>query len=87
MPIIARCLTLAALLLPTLAVAAPIPPPPKPEARSWILMDAQSGRVITSHAADEPVEPASLTKLMTAYAVFHALEEGKLTLDTNLPVS
>jgi D-alanyl-D-alanine carboxypeptidase (penicillin-binding protein 5/6) len=87
MPILARCLTLIALLLPALATAAPIPPPPRLEARSWILMDAQSGRVITSHDADERVDPASLTKIMTAYAVFHALDEGKLTLDTNLPVS
>jgi len=87
MPILARCLMLLALVLPALATAAPVPPPPKLDARSWILMDASSGRVITSHDADEPVEPASLTKMMTAYAVFHALEDGKLTLDTQLPVS
>jgi D-alanyl-D-alanine carboxypeptidase (penicillin-binding protein 5/6) len=87
MPTLARCLTLLALVLPALAAAAPLPPPPKLEARSWILVDANSGRVITSHDADEPVEPASLTKMMTAYAVFHALEDGKLTLDTQLPVS
>ena len=78
MPILARCLTLLILVLPALAAAAPIPPPPKVDARSWILMDANSGRVITSHDADEQVEPASLTKMMTAYAVFHALEEGKV---------
>jgi len=87
LPNFARCLTLILVALPVLAAAAPIPPPPEVEARSWILMDASSGRVITSHDADEPVEPASLTKMMTAYAVFHALEEGKITLDTNLPVS
>lgn len=87
MPTLARCLTLLALFLPALATAAPVPPPPKLDARSWILVDTSSGRVITSHDADEPVEPASLTKMMTAYAVFHALDEGKLTLDTQLPVS
>jgi D-alanyl-D-alanine carboxypeptidase (penicillin-binding protein 5/6) len=89
MPNLVRCLTVLAIILaaPAVSAATPVPPPPELEARSWILMDANSGRVITSHDADEPVEPASLTKMMTAYAVFHALEEGKLTPDTNLPVS
>ena len=85
----ARCLLALFLLVPpaTLAAAPPVPSPPKLEARSWILVDGQSGRVITSKNADAPVEPASLTKLMTAYAVFHALADGKLTLDTTVPIS
>ena len=89
MTVTARCLILLSLLVPLAAHAAtpPIPPPPKLEARSWILVDGQSGRVITSRNADSQVEPASLTKLMTAYAVFHALEDGKLGLDTTVPVS
>jgi D-alanyl-D-alanine carboxypeptidase (penicillin-binding protein 5/6) len=70
-----------------LAAPAPIPPPPALEAKSWILIDEQSGRVITSHDADSRVEPASLTKLMTAYAVFHAIQDGKLSLDTEVPIS
>jgi D-alanyl-D-alanine carboxypeptidase (penicillin-binding protein 5/6) len=89
MPLLARCLS-ALILFSSLGAAAapaPIPPPPRLEARSWILMDAQSGRVITSRNADAKVEPASLTKLMTAYAVFHALRDGKLRLDTALTVS
>ncbi len=69
------------------AAAAPVPPPPTLEARSWILTDEQSGRVIASKNADARVEPASLTKLMTAYAVFHAIAEGKLRLDSEIPVS
>lgn len=79
----------AFLLVPALsAVAAtPIPPAPRAPARSWILIDAASGQSLASHAADQPVEPASLTKLMTAYAVFHALQDGKLRLDTLVPVS
>jgi D-alanyl-D-alanine carboxypeptidase (penicillin-binding protein 5/6) len=90
MPSVARCL--AALLLivrldAATAAPAPIPPPPRPDATSWILIDEQSGRVITSHDADARVEPASLTKLMTAYVVFHAIEEGKLRLDTEVPIS
>ena len=69
------------------ALAVPVPPAPTFDARAWILLDAQSGRVITSHDADTPHEPASITKLMTAYAVFHALRDGKLSLDTAVPIS
>jgi D-alanyl-D-alanine carboxypeptidase (penicillin-binding protein 5/6) len=69
------------------AAAPPVPPPPALEARSWVLIDNQSGQVLVGHRADEPVEPASITKLMTQYAVFHALKEGKLKLDTPVPVS
>ena len=91
MPVIARKLAAVALLLVPFstgsAPVAPLPPPPQIDARSWILVDAQSGRVITSRAADARVEPASLTKLMTAYAVFHALQDGKLQLDTEVPIS
>lgn len=88
MPVHVRTLVLAAwLVFPLLAAAAPVPPPPALDARSWILVDEQSGRVITSHDADSPVEPASLTKLMTGYAVFHAIRDGKLRLDTEVPIS
>jgi D-alanyl-D-alanine carboxypeptidase (penicillin-binding protein 5/6) len=90
MPAFVRFL-IALLLLTTIqaatAASTPVPPPPRLDARSWILIDEQSGRVITSHNADSRVEPASLTKLMTAYAVFHALEDGKLRLDTEVPIS
>ncbi len=90
MTLFSRCasvLALVAIVSPALAAPSPVPPPPKPAARSWILIDEQSGRVITSHDADARVEPASLTKLMTAYAVFHAIRDGKLSLDTEVPIS
>jgi D-alanyl-D-alanine carboxypeptidase (penicillin-binding protein 5/6) len=90
MPHTARIASLALLALASLAAAAappPVPPPPKFEARAWILMDAQSGRVITSHDADTPHEPASITKLMTGYAVFQAMKAGKLSADTTVPIS
>lgn len=79
----------ALLLLPAFALAdaPPLPPPPSIEARSWILVDQVSGHVIAGHATDLSVEPASLTKLMTAYAVFHTLHDGKLALDTRVPIS
>jgi D-alanyl-D-alanine carboxypeptidase (penicillin-binding protein 5/6) len=57
------------------------------KATSWILVDGASGSTVASHAAEQSVEPASLTKLMTAYAVFHALHDGKLKLDTAVPIS
>ena len=69
------------------AAAPPVPPPPVLKASSWVLVDQQSGQVIAGHRANDAVEPASITKLMTAYAVFHALREGKLTLDTTVPIS
>ena len=83
---------LPALLLAALAAAAdaaapPVPPPPALKASSWVLMDQQSGQVIAGHRANDAVEPASITKLMTAYAVFQALREGKLKLDTEVPIS
>jgi serine-type D-Ala-D-Ala carboxypeptidase (penicillin-binding protein 5/6) len=69
------------------AAAQSVPPPPTLAAGSWVLVDNQSGQVLVGHRANEAVEPASITKLMTAYAVFHALKEGKLKLDTEVPVS
>jgi len=69
------------------AVAVPIPPPPSLQARAWILIDQHSGRVLVAQNADERLEPASLTKLMTAYAVFHSLKEGKLKLSDEVPIS
>lgn len=82
---------LPALLLLAAAVAraadAPVPPPPQLPATAWVLVDQASGQTLAGHRADEPIEPASITKLMTAYAVFHALEDGKLKLDTPVPIS
>jgi serine-type D-Ala-D-Ala carboxypeptidase (penicillin-binding protein 5/6) len=65
----------------------PIPSPPQVNARSWILLDHSSGRVLAENKADEHVEPASLTKLMTAYVVFHALSEGRLKLTDPVTIS
>jgi len=56
-------------------------PPPAVTARSWVLVDATSNQVLASGNADERVEPASLTKLMTAYLVFEALQTKKISMD------
>jgi serine-type D-Ala-D-Ala carboxypeptidase (penicillin-binding protein 5/6) len=79
-------LALAALPLPA-AAAAPIPAPPSVNARAWILVDHFTGKVLAEHNADAREEPASLTKLMTAYVVFTALTEGRLKLTDQATIS
>ena len=75
--------------LTTLSAQAMLPTPPAPDisARAWILMDLASGKSIAEKTPDERVEPASLTKLMTAYLTFTAIKEGRLKLNQTLPVS
>lgn len=62
-------------------------PPPELEARSWVLMDYGSGWVLASSNPDERIEPASLSKLLTAYVVFRALNRNKIQLDTSVHIS
>jgi len=69
------------------APAAPVPAPPSVTARSWILLDHFSGRVLAQERAVTEGEPASLTKLMTAYVVFAALSEGRLKLTDMATIS
>jgi D-alanyl-D-alanine carboxypeptidase (penicillin-binding protein 5/6) len=64
-----------------------VPEPPKVVAKSFYLVDFASERVLAQNAALRRVEPASLTKLMTAYAVFKALEEGRIALTDEVEVS
>jgi len=63
------------------------PQPPEVAARQYLLLDMTSNQVLAERDADTPTDPASLTKLMTAYIVFQALREKKLTLDGTLAVS
>jgi serine-type D-Ala-D-Ala carboxypeptidase (penicillin-binding protein 5/6) len=67
--------------------AMPIPKPPAVNARSYLLVDHFSGRTLAEYHADERSEPASLTKLMTAYVVFTALAEGRLKLTDMATIS
>jgi len=62
-------------------------PAPTIAARSWVLLDATSGQLIASQDPDARIEPASLTKVMTAYVVFEALRDKKITLDQMVNVS
>jgi len=65
----------------------PVPAAPQLAAESYVLMDFNSGQMLVEHNPDMRVEPASITKLMTAYVVFNGLAEGKLKLDDAVPVS
>ncbi len=63
------------------------PQPPEIAARNYLLIDVTAGQELASRDADAPVEPAALTKLMSAYLVFDALRSGKIALKQTLPVS
>lgn len=85
-------LFLAASLVPSVGNAASpqamlLPAPPQVSASSYILMEANSGRIITEQNADEKLPPASLTKMMTAYIVEKELSSGRVSLDSEVPVS
>lgn len=56
-------------------------------AKSYLLSDFQSGQVLAAENEHERIEPASLTKLMTAYVVFSALKQNRITLEQVVPVS
>lgn len=80
-------LFLFALLLSFSAVAQQRPVPPVLAAKSWLLIEMSSGQVLAAEQPEQRLEPASLTKLMTAYLTFSALRQRTLTLDQPLPVS
>jgi len=69
------------------SAAAQTPQPPEIAARSYLLMDVTANQILAQKDIDMPVEPASLTKLMTAYLVFEALRNKKIDLKQTLPVS
>ena len=73
--------------VPSLVLAQPLPVPPALAAKSWLLIESGSGQTLASQAEDERLEPASLTKLMTAYLTFAALKQGTLKIDQGITVS
>ncbi|MGA8258751.1 MAG: D-alanyl-D-alanine carboxypeptidase family protein [Arenicellales bacterium] len=62
-------------------------PPPKLTGKTWALLDYNTGWLLAQHEADEKIEPASLTKIMTAYVVFDELKKGTVKLDDKVHVS
>lgn len=71
------------------AQAAPslIPSPPQLDASGYVLMDYHSGQVLAADNPEQRLEPASLTKMMTAYTVFHELKSGHIQLDDEVRIS
>jgi hypothetical protein len=67
--------------------AVPVPKPPAIDARAYVLIDFQSGRVLAADKAEVQMEPASITKLMTGYVVFRALAEKRLNLSDSVVIS
>lgn len=71
----------------SLSQAAPVPAAPTIAAKGYLLMDMQSGRILAEKNSNERMEPASLTKIMTAHVVFEELAHGNLKLDDMVTVS
>jgi D-alanyl-D-alanine carboxypeptidase (penicillin-binding protein 5/6) len=82
-----RALVLAVAASFCMLASAQVPTPPEVAARSYLLLDVTANQLLAQKDIDSPVEPASLTKLMSAYLVFDALKAGKITLAQTLAVS
>ncbi|MGB5518027.1 MAG: D-alanyl-D-alanine carboxypeptidase family protein [Gammaproteobacteria bacterium] len=83
-------LTIAVLLVFTASAvqaAVPIPAAPKVAAKNYILVDADSGSVLAEKEADLQVEPASITKMMTAYVIYREIEAARLSMDDIVTIS
>ena len=73
--------------VPNVNTARPVPAAPQLGANSYLLVDFNSNRILVEHNADLRVEPASITKLMTAYVVFSELDQGNITLEEEVAIS
>ena len=82
-----RLLALVLSLALSTAAWSQAPQPPEVAARNFLVFDVTSNQTLAERDADAPVDPASLTKLMTAYIAFAALRDKKLSLEQRLPVS
>ena len=66
------------LIVPAIAGAATVPPPPELAAKSWVLIDAASGALLVNHEGGTRLPPASLTKLMTAHVAALEMQRGRM---------
>ncbi len=80
-------LLLGCLLLTSTLAQAAVPTPPKVAARAYILQDFDSGRIIAEKNANQPVEPASLTKIMAGYVIDKELAAGNISLNDQVRIS
>lgn len=67
--------------------AVPVPAPPQISAKNYLLMDFNSGHVMAENGIDERIEPASITKMMTAYVVYEELAAGRIELQDEVTIS
>jgi D-alanyl-D-alanine carboxypeptidase (penicillin-binding protein 5/6) len=86
-PSIMAALSLLALSFNGLAAETPTPAPPAVNAEAYLLVDYFSGETLAEKEADRKVEPASITKVMTAFVIFKELEAGNLSLQDMVTVS
>ncbi|MCB1773226.1 MAG: D-alanyl-D-alanine carboxypeptidase, partial [Gammaproteobacteria bacterium] len=82
-----NALSLVFALLLAMPAIAQVPAPPDIEASGYLLIDFDSSTVLATKDAEQRLEPASLTKIMTAYAVFHELRGGSVRLTDEVVVS
>jgi D-alanyl-D-alanine carboxypeptidase (penicillin-binding protein 5/6) len=87
MKILTLLLLTLSLINPIQTLAVAVPPPPQIDATAYILQDYNSNQTLMENNADTRVEPASLTKLMTAYIVFKQLRAGKVKLTDKVRIS
>jgi len=69
------------------AASSPIPKAPDIDAKSYVLLDFDSGRVLAEQNADQIVEPASITKVMTVYVAFDEVKKGRFKMTDQVPIS
>lgn len=86
--IIKNCIQAAVLsLILSNQAFAEIPPPPEVKAKSYVLMEFETGKILNEVEADKELAPASLTKVMTAYVVFDELSSGRLRFEDKVKIS
>jgi len=76
-----------ALCSSTFAATSLIPAPPQVAAKGYLLVDAQSGKVLVESNARQPLPPASLTKMMTSYIAAHEIDKGNISMDEMVRIS
>lgn len=78
---------LAAIVSLSLHAATPLPAPPEVAASGYLLLDFHSGKVLAERNSEKRLEPASLTKIMTAYTIFRELQQGNINLQDTVLIS
>ncbi len=81
------CLIALATSVDAAAASLGVPPPPDLAARAYILIDYNSGQVLAESKADQRMEPASLTKLMTSYIIYKEMRDGRIKLSDKVTIS